>query len=186
MGRLGSGAQLNSITARHQGDEITISGQPELPAARSSWSPQPQGVAVANDAVSDGSATQARLRLTPRIAPVTFRTRPDGQDAVWTSATSYGASISGSDFRMVWAEHGNAAADNNSTDTKIRMWDNPSNRRSHNSGWWRKFHEALKNFLHRVSESETTARLTGDSKTPASMRGRFESMAPPYGRLSGA
>ena len=45
-------------------------------------------VAAASDVCADGSATHARLRCRPLIAPVTFSTMPAGQDASCTKATS--------------------------------------------------------------------------------------------------
>jgi len=46
------------------------------------------GVAVASEACSPASTTQALRRCSPRIAPVTFSTLPDGQEASLTKATS--------------------------------------------------------------------------------------------------
>jgi hypothetical protein len=46
------------------------------------------GVAAASDACSEASVTQVFLRCSPRIAPVTLRTRPDGHETSLTKATS--------------------------------------------------------------------------------------------------
>src|SRR3954465_6634120 len=81
-----------------------------------------QGVAVASEACSPARATQAFRRCSPRIAPVTFRTLPEEHEAPLTQATSQGASIRGSDLRIVWAAHGKLTKHESTTaDTKIRM-----------------------------------------------------------------
>src|SRR5215471_7558733 len=79
------------------------------------------GVATTREACSADNTRQARLRCSPRIAPVTLRILP-GQDSSRTKATSYGASTSGSDLRMVCAEHGRAIADKTRIAAEIRMF----------------------------------------------------------------
>jgi hypothetical protein len=49
---------------------------------------QPYGVAVASEACSEASVTQALRRCSPLIAPVTLSTFPAGQDASCTKAIS--------------------------------------------------------------------------------------------------
>jgi hypothetical protein len=81
-------------------------------------------MAIAKEACSEGRTTQVFLRFRPLIAPVTLSTWPNGQEAACTKATSKGASTKGSDFKTVWAEHGNAETEhrtNNDASTRIFM-----------------------------------------------------------------
>jgi hypothetical protein len=80
-------------------------------------------MAIAREACSEGRTTQVFLRFRPLIAPVTLRTWPNGQADAWTSTTSNGARTKGSDFKIVWAEHGNAKTeDTTNTDAKTRIF----------------------------------------------------------------